>query len=91
MCRGFGCAAGKLLVTLNGVDVSAPSLDAYVNMYRSSEDHPILFQDINSRWSVGVGLSETGFGSVSFVNGMSTNRGGNVQHCFRTSNRGMVT
>ncbi len=38
---------------------------------------PMNFQRINARWTVGVGLSESGsFESASFVNGMATTRGG---------------
>ena len=81
MCRRVvdvaGCAGGKLKVTLNGVDVSQPSFDDYCQMYRSEDSPPICFQKINARWNVGVGVSESGsFESVSFVNGMSTSRGG---------------
>lgn len=81
MCRRVvdvaGCAAGHLRVTLNGTDVSLASFEEYSNMYRHSEAPPLVYQKINSRWEVGVGLSESGsFDSVSFVNGMATPRGG---------------
>jgi len=46
-------------------------------MYRSQGAPGIAFSKINSRWTVGLGLSEkASFESVSFVNGMSTPRGG---------------
>lgn len=81
MCRRVvdvaGCAAGKLKVTLNGQNVSQSSFSEYSQMYRKPETSPLCFHSINPRWNVGVGLSESGsFDSVSFVNGMSTNRGG---------------
>jgi len=81
MCRRVidvaGCSAGALNVSLNGLDVSMPSFEAYANLHRiSSEDTPVAFKKINSRWSVAVGLSKSGLESVSFVNGMSTHRGG---------------
>jgi len=81
MCRRVvdvaGCAAGHLTVTLNGKDVSLASFEEYSNMYRHSDAPPLVYQKINSRWEVGVGLSDSGsFDSVSFVNGMATPRGG---------------
>jgi DNA topoisomerase-2 len=81
MCRRVvdvaGCAAGKLQVTLNGQDVSMPSFLTYSQTYRKPDAPPLCFQAINSRWMVGVGLSDSGsFESVSFVNGMATDRGG---------------
>jgi DNA topoisomerase-2 len=81
MCRRVidvaGCAAGVLRVTLNGQDVSFASFEEYSNMYRQSNGPPLKFSKINHRWSIGIGLSESGsFDSVSFVNGMATSRGG---------------
>jgi DNA topoisomerase-2 len=81
MCRRVvdvaGCAAGKLQVTLNGRDVSMPSFLEYSETFRQPSAPPLCFQTINSRWMVGVGLSDSGsFESVSFVNGMSSSRGG---------------
>jgi DNA topoisomerase II len=80
MCRRVVDVAGcheDLHVTLNGVDVSVGSFEEYTQYYRSQEAPQLIFEQINSRWFVGVGLSETGsFESVSFVNGMSTHRGG---------------
>jgi DNA topoisomerase-2 len=80
MCRRVvdvaGCAAGKLQVTLNGVDVSMASFPEYIDLYRSPEAAPVCFKRINPRWTVGVGRSENGFEAHSFVNGMATTRGG---------------
>jgi DNA topoisomerase II len=80
MCRRVVDVAGchdDMQVTLNGVDVSVTSFEEYTRFYRSQEAPPLAFEQINSRWYVGVGLSETGsFESVSFVNGMATDRGG---------------
>lgn len=81
MCRrvvdAAGCAAGKLQVFLNGKNVSIYSYADYSSMYRDDESPKLCFVDINSRWTVGVGLSSSNsFESVSFVNGMSTPRGG---------------
>lgn len=72
-----GCAAGSLQVTLNGVDVSIPSFEAYANLYRPDDAAPLCYNRVNDRWEVAIGLSEGGsFDSVSFVNGMATTRGG---------------
>lgn len=81
MCRrvvdAAGCAAGKLQVFLNGRDVSLDSYAAYSEMYRSQEAPKLCVANINSRWTAGIGLSDGhSFESVSFVNGMSTHRGG---------------
>lgn len=81
MCRRVvdvaGCAAGHLNVTLNGNDVSVSSFEEYTNMYRHGDAPPLVYQKMNTRWEVGVGLSDSGsFDSVSFVNGMATPRGG---------------
>ena len=86
MCRRVidvaGCAAGKLQVTLNGTNVTFTSFAEYCQLYRKDNDSttassPLCFYKINPRWTIGVGLSETGsFESISFVNGMATTRGG---------------
>jgi DNA topoisomerase II len=65
-----------LKVTLDGRDVSMNSFADYCQLYRTSETK-LFFKNVNSRWTVGVGLSEAGsFETVSFVNGMATSRGG---------------
>ena len=81
MCRrvvdiaGFG--AGKLVVRLNGHDLGVSSFESYIHLFRSDKDKPVVCHTINSRWSVGVGLSSSGaMGTISFVNGMSTDQGG---------------
>ncbi|GKY92387.1 hypothetical protein MPSEU_000209600 [Mayamaea pseudoterrestris] len=81
MCRRVldvaGCAAGKVCVTLNGMDVSFQSFRNYADMYRSADAPPVCYQKVNDRWAVGIGLSESGSLEMhSFVNGMATTRGG---------------
>lgn len=87
MCRRVvdvaGCTAGQLQVTLNGVNVTMESFADYARLLRNKRpekdalDPPVLFSQVNPRWTVGVGLSHSSsFESVSFVNGMSTHRGG---------------
>ena len=83
MCRRVvdvaGCAAGKLRVTLNGMDVTCPSFIDYTSMYRGDDDPPVCFQKVNDRWMVGVGLSQSGsLETHSFVNAMATKSGTHV-------------
>jgi DNA topoisomerase-2 len=79
MCRRVVDVAGcqDFQVSLNGQDVSMKSFEDYSKLYRGEDALPLMFETINSRWQVAIGLSESGnFESVSFVNGMSTHRGG---------------
>lgn len=82
MCRRVldvaACAAGQLTVTLNGVDLTQSTFRDYVMLHRTNPDLDVCFETLNDRWVVAVGVSETGgnFESVSFVNGMTTTRGG---------------
>ena len=81
MCRRVidvaGCAGDKLDVTLNGRGVPIGSFQEYAQLYRPPDSPPLVFQRLNARWEVGIGLSSSGsFEAVSFVNGMATTRGG---------------
>ena len=92
MCRRVfdvaGCSGGKLKVTLNGHLLPIASFEDYANLFlppsttkesdeSSSSSGKLCFQRINSRWEVGIGLSNSSsFESISFVNGMDTVRGG---------------
>ena len=78
-----GTSNGKLTVTLNGEVIDVNSFDEYINLYRqqqSSSSLPMVYQKLNTRWEVSIGLSDTksnqGLESISFVNGMNTSRGG---------------
>ncbi|KAL9179376.1 hypothetical protein ACHAXT_008666 [Thalassiosira profunda] len=76
-----GCSGGKLAVTLNGEEISLSGFEDYVNLYRQAPRGttlpPMVYHKLNSRWEVSVGLSKsTALESISFVNGMSTSRGG---------------
>lgn len=81
MCRRAvdvaGCSNGKLEVSLNGVILDVSSFDDYCKLYRSPETPPLAFYTSGSRWTVGVGISESGsFESSTFVNNIATSRGG---------------
>ena len=85
MCRRVfdvaGCSGANLTVTLNGQVLPVESFQDYAGLYRAktkgSESSQLMFQRLNARWEIGVGLSNSGsFESMSFVNGMDTVRGG---------------
>lgn len=84
MCRRVfdlaGCAGGTITVTLNGKILPVQSFEDYAHLYRNQnagDNKPMLFQKLNSRWEIGIGLSNSGsFECMSFVNGMDTVRGG---------------
>ena len=72
------CSGGNVTVSLNGNVIPIQSFKDYVHLYRSgSTSPPVIFDEINSNWEIGVGLSRSGsFEHISFVNGMATTRGG---------------
>ena len=72
-----------LQVTLNGELVPIHSFEEYVRLYRNgtADSAPLFVSKINSRWQVAISLSTSPSANlsskvVSFVNGMSTHRGG---------------
>ncbi len=75
-----GCSGGKLTVTLNGEIIGVHGFEDYLNLYRqttASSVPTMVYHNLNPRWEVAVGLSDTkSLESISFVNGMSTSRGG---------------
>lgn len=75
-----GCSGGKLTVTLNGETIDVRGFEDYLNLFRQSTDSSVssmVYHNFNPRWEVAIGLSDTkSLESISFVNGMSTSRGG---------------
>jgi len=72
------CSAGKLNIYYNGQKLDVDTFDQYVALYTgpNSEDKRVC-QVINDRWAIGAIMSpEQTFAQVSFVNGISTIRGG---------------
>ncbi|KAF0719819.1 Aste57867_764 [Aphanomyces stellatus] len=81
-----GCLPG-VLVKLNGRVVPLSGFESYVQAFQgattttSADDDDVntpsaIYTRVNKRWEVAVLPSDVGFTQVSFVNGMSTTRGG---------------
>ena len=71
--------ASNVKVYLNGEKLSiASNFEKYMDMFIGSKsDHPRVSDMVSSeRWQIGASYSEDGFQQVSFVNGISTVRGG---------------
>ena len=73
---GTNTAKGpKLNVFLNGTKIDARSFETYIGLYDGLET-PNAFEKISDRWEIGVGVSDGTFQQVSFVNSISTTKGG---------------
>jgi DNA topoisomerase II len=73
---GTNTASGaKLNVYLNGERLDVRKFEDYLAMYDGIET-PVAFERVNDRWEVGVGVSDGSFQQVSFVNSISTSKGG---------------
>ena len=73
---GTNTAKGsKLNVWLNGSKIDARTFETYIGLYDSLET-PVAFERVNERWEIGVGVSDGTFQQVSFVNSISTTKGG---------------
>ena len=68
----------KLKLYLNDTLLENSTIDKYIDMYIGvKSDHPRVLDTIsNERWQIGSSYSDDGFQQVSFVNGISTIRGG---------------
>lgn len=77
--RAYDVAAsthGRCKVFLNGKQLEVQSFEDYVNLYLT-DDAFRRCQVLNDRWEIAVGLTDgSGFQQVSFVNSISTSRGG---------------
>ncbi|KAE8670742.1 DNA topoisomerase 2 [Hibiscus syriacus] len=77
-----GCLGKTVKVELNGKRIPVKSFLDYVNLYLSAasktrtETLPRIPEKVNARWEVCVSISEGQFQQVSFVNGISTIKGG---------------
>lgn len=71
-------SSGNLKVNLNGEKLKASTFEKYVDMFIGSKSEHPRVSDVNSheRWKIAATYSDDGFQQVSFVNGISTIRGG---------------
>jgi DNA topoisomerase-2 len=70
------CTNKNVSVHLNETKVECKTLEKYVNYY-FEEDIEKVYEEVNDRWEVVVAInSDTKFEQVSFVNGISTIKGG---------------
>jgi len=69
---------GNLKVNLNDEKLKASTFDKYVDMFIGSKSEHPRVSDVcsNNRWQIAATYSDDGFQQVSFVNGISTIRGG---------------
>ncbi|KAG0249676.1 DNA topoisomerase 2 [Actinomortierella ambigua] len=73
-----GCVKG-VKVVLNGARIKIKNFKEYINMYfpEGEEKPKIVYENPNDRWEIACVVSESGqFQHVSFVNSISTSKGG---------------
>ncbi|URE10379.1 hypothetical protein MUK42_03933 [Musa troglodytarum] len=77
-----GTLGKSVKVELNGQRIPVKTFSDYVNLYLQSasksrtEPLPRITEKVNERWEICVSLSDGQFQQVSFVNGISTIKGG---------------
>ena len=77
-----GITPKEVSVYFNGEKLQVDNFEKYINMYIQAskeedlEDPPIVFEKPHERWEIGMSLSESQFQQVSFVNSISTYKGG---------------
>ena len=83
-----GITPKTVSVYLNGKKLNVKNFEDYIHMYIDASkeedeiDPPIVFEKPHERWEVGMSLSESQFQQVSFVNAISTTKGGkHVDYC----------
>eukprot|EP01033_Poteriospumella_lacustris_P010996 gene10996-7824_t len=65
----------KLKVTLNGEKLDVHKFEQYLELFEGIEP-PVYCDKLSDRWQVGVGMSDGSFQHISFVNSISTTKGG---------------
>ncbi|KAL3807608.1 hypothetical protein ACHAXA_002546 [Cyclostephanos tholiformis] len=65
----------KLSVYLNGSKVPVKDFKSYLELFDGITP-PAAYERIDDRWEVGVGVSDGSFQQISFVNAISTTKGG---------------
>ena len=83
-----GITPKSVSVYLNGKKLKVKNFEDYIRMYLDASkeedeiDPPIVYESPHPRWEVGMSLSESQFQQVSFVNAISTTKGGkHVDYC----------
>jgi len=65
----------RLRVVLNGNRLPVNTFQQYLELY-DGVSAPVVFQKVNDRWEVGVGISDGQMQQISFVNSICTSKGG---------------
>ena len=83
-----GITPKNVSVYLNGKKLKVKNFQDYIRMYLDASkeedemDPPLVYENPHERWEVGFSLSESQFQQVSFVNAISTTKGGkHVDYC----------
>ena len=77
-----GITPKSVSVYLNGKKLNVKNFEDYIHMYLEASkeedeiDPPMVFEQPHERWEIGMSLSESEFQQVSFVNAISTYKGG---------------
>ena len=77
-----GITPKEVKVYLNGKKIKVKNFEDYIQMFLDASkeedemDPPIVFEKPHERWEVGMSLSESQFQQVSYVNAISTSKGG---------------
>lgn len=65
----------KLGVTLNGKKIPVKSFQDYIKLF-DGINAPVAYEKVGDRWEVGVSVSDGASEQISFVNSISTTKGG---------------
>ena len=83
-----GITPKSVSVYLNNKKLNVKNFEDYIHMYLDASkeedemDPPMVYESPHERWEVGMSLSESQFQQVSFVNAISTTKGGkHVDYC----------
>ena len=74
-----GITDKSVSVYLNKTKLAIRDFKGYSEMYIT--DHPLIYMDIDPRWSIGISISSEKFEQISFVNGIMTSKGGKHVDC----------
>jgi DNA topoisomerase II len=87
----LGVSSNKIKVSFNGKRIQINNFKKYVELYYP--DETLFFDDKNDRWKVGcIFMPDSNQQVVSFVNGISTHRGGtHVNHVVDKVVKNLIT